>query len=225
MEYSKPLQIRAFDALKQMILDGTLTVGICYSETKISGELGISRTPLREAIQRLAHEGYIDVIPSKGFRIHEMTSEDLLETYQVRCALEGFCVVQIAREHDKPEAKRLIQVLESLIRDQESVIGTENEIEDFTAYDQEFHERIIDYVNNQMISDHFEHYFYKIRRQMVLSLQQAGRPKQTVKEHRAMVQAMKSGSLEESYRATLNHLEKPKGIIENMAHEPEKSGK
>ena len=87
MDYQKPLQVRAYESLKDMILEGHLENGQIYSETKISQELGISRTPLRDAIQRLAQERYIDVIPSKGFRLHEMTEKDLLETFQIRCAL------------------------------------------------------------------------------------------------------------------------------------------
>jgi len=89
MQTAQPLQIRAYESLKQMILEGQFTAGEIYSETKTSKELGLSRTPMRDAIQRLSQEGYIDVIPSKGFMLHEMTRRDLEDTYQVRCALEG----------------------------------------------------------------------------------------------------------------------------------------
>ncbi|MBQ2616513.1 MAG: GntR family transcriptional regulator, partial [Synergistaceae bacterium] len=63
MNYMKPLQIRAYEALKDMILGGHFEKGEIYSETKVSKELEISRTPIRDAVQRLAQERYIDVIP------------------------------------------------------------------------------------------------------------------------------------------------------------------
>ena len=216
MDYQKPLQVRAYESLKDMILEGHLENGQIYSETKISQELGISRTPLRDAIQRLAQERYIDVIPSKGFRLHEMTEKDLLETFQIRCALEGFCVVQLARDHEKPEAKRVIRTLESLLRDQESIIGTTDSIDDFSAYDQEFHERIIGYCENSSITSLFRTYIYQIGKQTRLSLQPPGRLAETVKEHTAIVESLKTGSVEQSYLATMAHLERPKQIIETL---------
>ncbi len=213
MEYQKPLQIHAYDSLKEMILNEELVHGMIYSETRMSKELGISRTPLRDAIQRLAQEKYIDVIPSKGFRLHEMNEQDLLDTYQVRCALEGFCIVQLAREHDTPEGKRTIKALESLVRDQESIIGTTDSIEDFAAYDQEFHKRIISFVNNATLDSLHQVYLHQILKQTLISLQAAGRMQDTVEEHRQIVKAVSVGSVESSYMAALYHLEKPKQII------------
>ena len=65
---------------------------------RLAKELGISRTPFRDAIHRLAQEGYIDIIPSKGFRLHQITERDVIETFQIRTALETYCTMQIARD-------------------------------------------------------------------------------------------------------------------------------
>ena len=78
-------------------------------------ELGISRTPVRDAIQRLAQEKYIDVIPSKGFCIHEMPEQDLIEKYRIRYAFERFCTVQLARNKDTEKARNVIKILEHLV--------------------------------------------------------------------------------------------------------------
>ena len=84
-----PLQLVAYEHLKDMILNDTFDYGVVYSETKLSKEIGVSRTPLRDAIQRLVQEKYIDIIPSKGFQLHQMDEKDIIETYQFRSALEG----------------------------------------------------------------------------------------------------------------------------------------
>ena len=212
----KPLQIRAYEALKDMILGGHFEKGEIYSETKVSKELEISRTPIRDAVQRLAQERYIDVIPSRGFVIHEMTEQDLLETYQIRCALEGFCAVQLARNKQTAKAGKVIKLLENLIVSQEKVIEKHGTVEEFAPYDQKFHEQIVAYSNNASLIEVFQNYLYQISNQMCLSLQAKGRMSQTVEEHRKILDAIKTGSLEESYLATLAHLEKPKIIIQTM---------
>ena len=91
------LNEQAYEHLKKMITEDQLSYQEIYSETKLSRELGISRTPFRDAIHRLVQEGYIDIIPSKGFRLHQLTKKDVVETFQVRSALETYCAMEITR--------------------------------------------------------------------------------------------------------------------------------
>ncbi len=216
MDYIKPLQIKAYDSLKAMILEGHFQKGEFYSETKTSRELGISRTPIRDALQRLAQEKYVDVIPSKGFCIHEISEQDLIETYQIRCALEGFCTVQLAINNDTEKAQRVIQLLENLVLNQQNIIDNAGSVEEFTPFDQQFHEQIVNYSGNLSLIEVFGNYLYQIKSQMYISLHAEGRMQQTVEEHNRIVEAIKTGSLEKTYLATLAHLEKPKIIIKNM---------
>ena len=90
MGQKSPLQIQAYEYLKDMILSGKLDPDVLYSETRMSAEIGISRTPMREAIQCLSQDGYITVVPSKGFMLRKLSEEDMEETIQIRCAIEGF---------------------------------------------------------------------------------------------------------------------------------------
>ena len=66
-----PLNEQAYNYLQKLIMENHFSYQEVYSETKLSKELGISRTPMREALQCLSQDGYIDVIPSKGFRIRQ----------------------------------------------------------------------------------------------------------------------------------------------------------
>ncbi len=92
----KPLQVQAYDFIKNKILTDELQLDTMYAETKIAKEMGISRAPMRDAIQYLAQAGYIDIIPNKGFVPHQRTAADFLETFQIRCAIEGYnCVSSI----------------------------------------------------------------------------------------------------------------------------------
>ena len=71
-----PLNEQAYNYLQKLIMENHFSYQEVYSETKLSKELGISRTPLRDAVHRLAQEGYIDIIPSKGFMLHQMNRKD-----------------------------------------------------------------------------------------------------------------------------------------------------
>ena len=75
MVIKNSLQSQAYDTLKEQILSNILTPGVLYSETKISKELGISRTPMREALQCLSQDGYITIIPSRGFKIRQLSKD------------------------------------------------------------------------------------------------------------------------------------------------------
>lgn len=213
MKLIKPLQLQAYENLKEMILKERLEYKKIYSETKVAKEMGISRTPMRDAIQRLSQEGYVDIIPSKGFQLHEMTEKDLIETFQIRCALEGFCTVQLAKDYELPEAKKVLRELEDLLDKQRSVIKTSHSIEEFTQYDNEFHCKIVYYLQNSVITDTFDNYHYQIQKQTMLSLNHVGRMEETLKEHQAIFENVKIGAVGRTYKATLAHLEKPKGII------------
>ncbi|MFT4007750.1 MAG: GntR family transcriptional regulator, partial [Lacrimispora sp.] len=63
------LQSQAYNTIKEQILSKSLDSEVLYSETRLARELGISRTPLREALQCLSQDGYITIIPSRGFKI------------------------------------------------------------------------------------------------------------------------------------------------------------
>ena len=68
MNFKSPLQVQAYETIKKRILDGGFEKNVLYSETKLASELGISRTPMREALQCLAQDGYITVIPKMCIR-------------------------------------------------------------------------------------------------------------------------------------------------------------
>ena len=71
------LQQQAYDTIKSSILSGEMEPNRLYSETKLSAQIGISRTPVREALQCLSQDGYITVIPSKGFMIRQLNDKDM----------------------------------------------------------------------------------------------------------------------------------------------------
>ncbi|MBR1896660.1 MAG: GntR family transcriptional regulator, partial [Pyramidobacter sp.] len=83
------LQDRIYNELRKKILTGGLQAGTIYSETKLATELGVSKTPVKAAILRLSKDHYIDILPSRGFRLLELSTEDLWEMFHIRTAIES----------------------------------------------------------------------------------------------------------------------------------------
>ena len=94
----KPLQNVAYDYLREMIYSRELEFGMIYSETRLARELSISRTPIRDALNRLSRERYIDILPNKGFQLHKPDENDIREAYHVRMMIECYCGENLARE-------------------------------------------------------------------------------------------------------------------------------
>lgn len=91
LHFKRPNSIRdaAYKHLRQAILSGVLLPGKRISEPALAEQLGLSRTPIREALQYLAKEGLVDIIPHKGARVRRLSLQEIKEVYQVRAVLEA----------------------------------------------------------------------------------------------------------------------------------------
>lgn len=212
MDTKSPLQIQAYEYLKDLILSGKLDPDVLYSETRMSAEIGISRTPMREAIQCLSQDGYINVIPSKGFQIRQLSQNDMRETIQVRCAIEGFCVRLIARETDTPKGQSLLANLQKLLDKQEKALQGKKEemvLKHFMEYDHQFHMSMINYAQNKEFEQTLERLMYLIHLTTVSALSVPGRIEGTLKEHQDFFAALRQGNEEEAYHLLIQHLMAP----------------
>lgn len=206
------LNEQAYEHLQNLILSNQLSYQQVYSETKLSKELGISRTPFRDAIHRLAQEGYVDIIPSRGFTLHQLSKKDVEETFQIRSALECYCTLQIAKHADTPDAARLFGELDAIMEKLWEILNTTQSIPSFSKYDFQFHTRIIEYLKNEQFASVFATFLYRMQRLAALSLSHEGRMQDTFLEHQAILDAMKRGDTEHIYEITLQHMEKPREI-------------
>lgn len=207
-----PLNEQAYQHLQELIMQGLFTYNRIYSETKLSKELGISRTPFRDAVHRLAQEGYIDIIPSKGFMLHQLTHQDIDETFQVRSALECYCTLAISKAHRSRPAKRLFKELHILTDHLREILESGGSIEEFCEYDFQFHTKIIEYSANWQFSSIFATFKYRMRKLAELSLAHEGRMLDTCNEHLAIVEAMEKGDVEHIYEITLTHMDTAREI-------------
>lgn len=229
MTSKSPLQIQAYDYLKEMILSGGLDPDVLYSETRMSAEIGISRTPMREAIQCLSQDGYITVVPSKGFMLRKLSGDDMEETIQVRCAIEGFCVHMAAAQAGTKKVQKLLVSLERLLEKQEKALAGKNGLGSgnpgsrntgdggyssevlnrFMEYDHQFHLALVDYVGNREFEQIFQRLMYLIHLTTKGALAVPGRAEDTLKEHRLFYSYLKEGDGDAAYKLLMVHLMTP----------------
>ena len=149
MKSPQMLQDKAYNYLIDRIKNGDLEADRIYSLNQMAKEIGISRTPLRDAVMKLAQERYIDVLPSKGFVLHRMTSEDMVETYQIRNAIESFCLKQLSRNIDTERGRQYFDKITGKVDIMREIFSTSRSAEDFGRKDYAFHRSIVQSVGNE----------------------------------------------------------------------------
>lgn len=212
MQQMKPLQMKAYEYMKEKLQGDELKMGVIYSETKMAAQIGVSRTPFRDAIHRLMQEGYIDILPSKGFMIHEINVNDVVETYQIRTAVEGYCAREAAKGRKGEKARKLFEDLEELDSRMEACAKAKD-IKQFVVHDNEFHLKLVSYMDNPTFNEMFELHIYRIKSLARSTLSYEGRVEETLKEHKAIVSAMRSGDCQKVDEAVDQHMERPKKLM------------
>ncbi len=206
------LQDQAYDYLIDMIKEGKLQTGKIYSLNQMSRELGISRTPFRDAVVRLAQERYIDILPSKGFILHKMTEEDIEETYQLRHALESYCLKQLSLHIDTARGQEYYRKISGKVESQRQIMGSSKSAEEFGRKDYEFHRSIVQYVGNEAMLEIYRSFMYRIFWLNVTSFQRQGRMEETVEEHTKLLSLIRNQNLAGIDALLEEHLSTPKKI-------------
>lgn len=199
------LNQQAYEHLKSLIVTHQLDDDAIYSEAKTAKSLGISRPPLHHAMLRLVQEGYLDILPSKGFCIHQLTNQEIVETIQTRLALESYCATIITSHHTQPKAKELFKILHQKTDFMFSIYNTTRSVDDFLEHDFSFHLEIVKYLGNEEFISLFNKYLYRMFKLGTLSFARSGRMLQAYNEHLKILETMENGDLDHIYAVTLQH--------------------
>lgn len=147
------LKDQAYRALLEMIWSGNLEAGEIYSLTKIAQDLNISRTPLRDAIQRLSDEKRIDILPSRGFCLHKFTEEEIKRRYHLTISLEGYSIVRLIEKYKENPKNPYIMKLEECVDLMENGLNEEHTFKEKYNYDNVFHNTLV-----ESLDDNFPEY-------------------------------------------------------------------
>ena len=211
-----PLNEQAYNYLQKLIMENHFSYQEVYSETKLSKELGISRTPMREALQCLSQDGYIDVIPSKGFRIRQLNQKDMKETIQIRCAIEGFCTHCLANDINTARGQKTIRELGNILDLQYKTIEDHpdnDNYEDFISYDHQFHLLLVKYINNDEVNHIFQRLMYLIKHTTQTNHDLYVRNTGTLEENNKYKDYLKAGNGDKAYSILIDHLMMPLNVV------------
>ena len=134
LENYKPLRDVVFEHLREAIIKGKLKPGERLMEMQLAEELGVSRTPVREAIRKLELEGLVIMIPRRGAYVADLSIKDVAETFEIRLALEALAASLAAERITPEECEEMDRLLERI---GESI--RQNDVKQTAALDEEFH--------------------------------------------------------------------------------------
>lgn len=144
----KPLGNIVYESLKESILNGSLKPGEKLMESRIAEDLGVSRTPVREAIRKLEKEKYVKMIPRKGAYVEDLTMEDILEVLEIRIVLEGLAS-KLAARNISDEMKDRIR------KNMKNFDNASNELDrkELISLDEKFHHIIYQSSGNKKLNE------------------------------------------------------------------------
>ena len=191
------LNAQVYDILKEMIADQRFAPGSYINVEKLTQELGVSRTPIWEAIRRLEQEGILMHTPHKGVRVRELTRKMALELYEVRETVEGLAA-RLAAERVTPES---IRKMEDCLSEQEKVVRAEDPV-GYSQTDHTFHLLIYQACGNDLLQEILAGLRYKA---LPLAFKLSPHFAEFLDFHRDILQAFRKKDGEDAVRAIRRH--------------------
>ena len=202
MDEYLPLRDVVFNTLREAILRGELKPGERLMEIQLANKLGVSRTPIREAIRKLELEGLVLMIPRKGAEVAQITEKSLRDVLEVRRALENLAV-QLACLRMSPQT---LADLKAAARAFEEILGGE----DVTAVaeaDVAFHDVINMATDNQRLISLLNNLREQMYRYRVEYLKKKECHKQLLWEHQEIIRAIEAGEIDVATKITEQHID------------------
>ncbi|MFE9355467.1 GntR family transcriptional regulator [Streptomyces olivaceoviridis] len=183
LERPGPLRERVYEALLELITTRALQPGQHLVESELAGHLGVSRQPVREALQRLNTEGWVDLRPAQGAFVHEPTEEEADQLLTVRTLLEAEAA-RLAAAHADDAG---ITVLEELCAEGETAVAAED-VDRAVALNAAFHAKVMELAGNTVLAGLAAQVDRRVRWYYTPVARQRGR--QSWREHRELITAI-----------------------------------
>ena len=198
----------AYNAIRHSILSGEIKIDEIHNEVHIAKNLGISRTPVREALLELSSQGLISLLPRKGFIVKKFSNKDIEEIFEIRSAIELATVEKISHIASLLEFNTLDEILKS-----QSYAAKENAHNKFVELDRSFHVALGKLTDNSRI----EVIMQNIRDYMHLmglhAVELERRMVEVVGEHQVLLDAVRQGMTMESRVLMSHHLKQSKAAV------------
>lgn len=199
----QPLREVVCETLRDAIRKGVLKPGERLMEIQLAEELGVSRTPVREAIRKLELEGYVIMMPRRGTYVANLSIRDVNEVFEIRTSLDSLASGLAAERITDEELERLQRLLVAIGGYIEA-----NDMEKIVETDTEFHDLLYQASRNSRLVGIIFNLREQLTRFRSTSMSFPGRLKATLEEHRRIVEAIAQGDVKEAQAAAEYHMEK-----------------
>lgn len=203
---SNPLQKRAYTEVKRLIVSGEAAPGSFLSERQLGQRLGMSKTPVHVALERLEAEGFVSVSPQQGVVVRDMSIQDIVEHYEMRQAIEAFVVSKLAGKLSSEQISRL----RANLAEQKKGLRTKA-VRHFVELDAAFHLLLCDFVANSQLTRIMDQSRERIHQ---VILRAAGldptRLQHSHDEHSRIVESIIAGNSDQASKEIVAHLENGK---------------
>jgi DNA-binding GntR family transcriptional regulator len=200
------LKDTAYQRLKESILSGEFPPGSFLAERQLTGLLGMSKTPIRAALEHLESEGLVSVSPQQGIVVREISPREVFDVFDIRYALEP----HVARSLGARNAPEHVERLRAHLAIQEDVYA-QNKVLEATRLDREFHMLLCHLHGNREIIRVMDQVWDKIFREVVRILgQRHNRMQSSITEHQAIVDAIAAGNGDLAQTQMLEHIHRTK---------------
>lgn len=204
----KPLRDLVLEAIREAIINGSLQPRERLMEIQLAEELGVSRTPVREALRKLELEGFIVMVPRKGAYVSDLSMKDIADVFEIRAALEGLAAALAAERITDEE----LEEMERLLVEKGEAIK-HDDINKLVEVDTKFHETMYKASRNGRLGSIISNLREQIQRFRLTSLSVPGRKRESLHEHRGIVEAIQARDMQLARHLAQEHIENAENVL------------
>lgn len=202
IEKPSTLHQRAYNAIKAYLTSGKMDLDTIYSANQFAEILGVSRTPVRDALIQLSAEGFLISVEKQGFKIKDFSKKEIIDFYETRRIIETYVIEHLTENIKKGDLQNLSRTLE-LMKDYER----KGDMQGFIEADRDFHMILIYRYDNHLLSSIMENIRSSIALFGKRALSREGRPLEVIKEHAEIFEGLSQKSPKKAVKALGYHLD------------------
>ena len=210
------LSALAKDAILIRIVTGEFAAGQVYSAPALAAVLGVSATPVREALLELAGGGLVEAVPNKGYRIVDVTQDDLDEIFQIRLMLEVPAAAEVARLGTAADQLSRFRALANNIERH----AEKGDVPGFLEADRKFHLGLLETLGNGRLTEIVSRLRYQARLYGLAGLAERGELKESAQEHGRLLDAISADDPGAAAAIMTHHLQHTRGIWAGKSEQP-----
>ena len=201
----------AYNSIKQLILNNTLTSNSQIHIDEMAAQLNISRTPVREALMQLQNKGLVRIVPHVGCFVCSITREEFCEVFELRALIESYAARRAAETMTEEE---LTCWVEHVNRSESAV--RQGDLREFNVLETVIHDSLIVNLNNRRILDVMDMVADNIYRERMIAMGSMDNVERSLEEHRAVVNAIVNHQPDEAARLMQQHVRNVQRRIEKI---------